>query len=738
MEGAMNNKKTPISRVVPLVMTSALCLPNLGWALGLGKLVVNSALDEPLNAEVHLLSVGSIPLNNVVVSLATPEQFKLAGIDKPYILSQLKFQVVRNRRNRPVIHISTKGRVDTPYLKFLMDVRWPEGEFFRAYTVLLDPATYTQGRSIKRGAYHPSHVPTLTLPSAVPLRSEPKRLVPQHRKPQHPKPPTREEQQQKGAAAKAEPATAKPAEQTSSTTPATQAKPVSKRTYFGPVESNQTLSVIAKKVRPNNSVTIDQTMMAIQKDNPNAFAHHNIDNLKAGVSLSLPTLQEIKAISKNWAREQVQSQEKDWRQAHTKSKAAPTPSPANMIKPATQNKPTGVESSPLISGINNKKGGTQTTALKAELAISAEAVNSVKQANVTLSQELVSLREQNQQLQNKLTQQATQLASLEKTVSQNSQSARQQHWQAVNATQVNGFGNDEATLENSTKGFWDNFILILLSCAGLGGAAYYFRRSGSFSFALDDAMPFRADASASSTDEAPSSPAHNPHDTPVKTMLKTGRVEDARAYLENALKQTPEDIDLQLLYLETLSQAGDHATFSTTKARLFALVQNTPALNEQVHVQVEQIERQFQSQAASPAQTRLDVPTDPSMASTAPDTSINDSPASAAQAADMSAPVDETPAPAADTPATDEQSLEFESVSMDSFSPVRHDHVVPEAASNDDSEENVEVKMDLAVAYFDMGDVAEAKRLLTEVIADGHPDCQTQAQALLQKIETKE
>ncbi len=116
-------------------------LAQQSFALGLGELKVYSYLNQKSKAEIPIIGLGSLPLSELKVNLADLSEFERIGMDRPYFLSTLKFSVKR-KRGGPVIEISSDKRINEPYLQFLIDIAWSNGQLYRAYTVLLDPPGY--------------------------------------------------------------------------------------------------------------------------------------------------------------------------------------------------------------------------------------------------------------------------------------------------------------------------------------------------------------------------------------------------------------------------------------------------------------------------------------------------------------------------------------------------------------------------------------------------------------------
>ena len=91
-------------------------------ALGLGEAEVSSSLNQPLVAEIDLLSTGGLTDAEILPGLATREEFLKAGIDRVYFLSDIRFEVKPSDNGEPKIVLTTKKPVREPFLNFLVEV----------------------------------------------------------------------------------------------------------------------------------------------------------------------------------------------------------------------------------------------------------------------------------------------------------------------------------------------------------------------------------------------------------------------------------------------------------------------------------------------------------------------------------------------------------------------------------------------------------------------------------------
>ncbi|MES9931244.1 MAG: FimV/HubP family polar landmark protein [Candidatus Sedimenticola sp. PURPLELP] len=247
-------------------------LPASLWAMGLGSVEVSSALNQPLDAKIQLISANTSELHDVKVKLAGADAFSKAGIDRPYHLTRLRFQTMVGNDGLAYIKVSTRRGVREPYLNFLLEMTWPKGAMVREYAILLDPPVVQQAAA--------------SVPKVV---VKPKRAVTGAERP---------------AASRAE-------------------------TYT--VSRSETLWVIADKTRSDSAVSIEQQMMALQQINPDAFHRNNVNLLKAGATLQLPDRETTQQMSRNEARAAFRQQTREWKalrsQPTTKprAKAAPVP-----------------------------------------------------------------------------------------------------------------------------------------------------------------------------------------------------------------------------------------------------------------------------------------------------------------------------------------------------------------------------------------------------------------------------
>jgi pilus assembly protein FimV len=263
------------------LLLSALAAPSALYALGLGEIRLNSALNQPFDAEIELVSATSEDLGALRAALASGDTFQRYGLDKPAYLSDFTFRVARSG-DRDVLRVTSPRPVTEPFVTLLVEASWPRGRLLREYTVLLDPPVF-------------SPVPVAAAPVAAPVAAPRAASAP-------PVAPTRPEPRPTPVAAPAEEAVV----------PRASVEPGS--TYH--VRPNDTLWRIASAASPGPRSEVNRTMVAIYAANPGAFGG-NINVLRAGSELRIPTQSDVSAISAAAASDEVARQYRQWNEGGT-------------------------------------------------------------------------------------------------------------------------------------------------------------------------------------------------------------------------------------------------------------------------------------------------------------------------------------------------------------------------------------------------------------------------------------
>ncbi len=256
-------------RVKPIVtyglVAGTLLLPLTAHALGLGKLTVESALGQPLSAKIELLPSSKEELDSVVAKVADPALYRQNNLQYQAALSRARITMERGANGEAYLRVSSPALMIEPYLDLMVEVNWSSGRVVRDYTFLLDPpGTPTDVAQVE--PITPSRAGT--------------------------------------AASRTQPAATAAA-------PMAPAAPRATGDAYT-VKRGDTLSKIAKDYKPE-TVTIDQMLVALFKSNQGAFEGANMNRLRSGAIITIPSAVDTSSTQAGEATQIVKVQSSDWR-----------------------------------------------------------------------------------------------------------------------------------------------------------------------------------------------------------------------------------------------------------------------------------------------------------------------------------------------------------------------------------------------------------------------------------------
>jgi len=355
-----------------ILLAGGMSLSSHILALGLGEMELDSALNQPLSAEIKLIDTQGLTSSEIKPKLASAADFERAGIDRYQFLTQMKFSVNGDR-----ILITTRDPVNEPFLNFLVELNWPAGRVLREYTVLLDPPVFEEGR-----------VQPLVAVPAGSVQSQATVTAPETR-PQPTPVPKRSNNWQTPAA----PGTYK-------------------------VQPNDTLWEIALATRPDSSVTPQQMMIALQDVNPGAFINGNINRLKTHTVLDIPDASIIETVNNREAVAEVVRQNRELKAGVAQIDATGRTTDTSGPRKSTGNGEVRLLASE-ATGDSNQSGGSvagkagTAGAAETDLAIALENLDKSQRENQELVERLNALEEQLAKMERLITLQNDQLASMQ-------------------------------------------------------------------------------------------------------------------------------------------------------------------------------------------------------------------------------------------------------------------------------------------------------------------------------------
>ena len=408
-------------------------------AAGLGQVSVKSALGERLNAEIDLVASKS-EVGSLVVRLASPDAFERAGLVYSSVMTGVTVSIEKRAGGEPFVQITSNQVVNDPFVDLLIELSWSAGRISREFTAFLDPTAVIEARekqaelkAQKDAAVEVRPAPASAVtptPEPVPAQA-PAPDTAQAAEAQAPAPETTA-----AATAKAEtPASEEPSSQKStpiessvpaeapvetlggtqptlldykgSALPSRAPTLTGDDTSYGPVKSGDTLGKIARATMPAN-VTLEQMLVLLVSSNPDAFSDRNMNRLKTGKILQLPSADQLAGISEADARNEVKVQARNWKAYKEKLAAAAGQAVAagepaeqavsGQVGPAVDDKASAVKEPPKEvlklsknesgSEANASAGGDPKAAAARIRALEEEAIardKAVKEANARVA-----------------------------------------------------------------------------------------------------------------------------------------------------------------------------------------------------------------------------------------------------------------------------------------------------------------------------------------------------------------
>ncbi len=265
------------------VLLSQALAPSAAQAAALGSLQVRSAQGQPLQAEIELRDVAAGEGDGLTLMLASPQAYAAAGLTYPAGAEGLQIELARRADGRQVARLRSAQPVGANFIDLLLELRGPAGTagtagtVTRAYTVLLAPPPADPAIASQPDAGATPLVQAATPEPAAPAAAPPA-------------------PQQPAAAANS---AAKPAAKSAAKAPAMAAGSYTVR------RGDHLYGIARELVQQRDAVSLDQMVVALYRANRDAFIAGNMNRLKAGAVLSLPSAQQAGAIAGPEARREV-------------------------------------------------------------------------------------------------------------------------------------------------------------------------------------------------------------------------------------------------------------------------------------------------------------------------------------------------------------------------------------------------------------------------------------------------
>ena len=526
-----------IQRLRLLLVTLFALYYGSAFALGLGDIELKSALNQRFEAEIVLSNVGGLEQGEIITNLASQQDFDRVGVNRDYHLTDLRFNTRVREDGAHIVHITSSKPIIEPFLNFIVEAIWPAGRILREYIVLLDPPVFSS-EGIEK--IEPSMSSGSTSSAQPGSRSNNRREIPPA--------PTVSNGRTEGV--------------------------VTQDEEYGLTGPGDTLWTIASKVRPNDKISVQQTMLALQRANPKAFINNNINLLKAGYVLRIPDESEIRAETsvEAVAEVRVQNQEfEDYRSGDvTQLDARWTASRSSAGSDDSDNgelKLLAADQSGARSGRDDARAGE----LENSLAVAREDLDRSRRANSELDVRLADIAGQVEVLDELVKLKDDQLAALRVEL-------QRQVADTISQPVVPVVVQQPATGSLLSNPLVLGGVGVLL--IGLVAGALMIFRKRRQDFQLDDnefteIMIEEDKPQLSLSDEAEEGSEedaeYNDEDVTPQTSdvigeaeiyIAYGRFPQAISFLQNAIENEPLRADIQLRLLEVYVQTEDATAFN--------------------------------------------------------------------------------------------------------------------------------------------------------------------------------
>lgn len=417
-------KKTLIS----LAVSSALYMSH-GYALELGELTSQSQFDEPYRGRIQLTDATGLDPDDISIRLGTESEFRQAGVRLTSVLSQLDFDVVREN-GQLAVQIQSQQPLNVEQLNFVLAAQWSNGQVVREYRAPLNQPTLVEKTQ-------PEVVQSVT-----------------------PKAP-----------ANSNKVFRKQAEQANNLTARGELS----------VKKGNTLWAIAGSNRPNNQLTIYQTMMAIQALNQDAFYANNINLLREGAVLRLPTQEQIALFNKATSEQEFARQHAAWMalkqagriddmvaqeqmntQAPSNNTVAPKAVEGDKLRLAS-----GQSVLPEENASSNEVDAQRISELESELSATNELLDKETREKAELNDKLGELNEQLATLERLISLKDQQMAELQRQFTSAQQAMQEQKNTVDQLLEADQLRREQQAAEEAS---WSNKIFgnpIVLSVSGV-------------------------------------------------------------------------------------------------------------------------------------------------------------------------------------------------------------------------------------------------------------------------------
>ncbi|MES2936512.1 MAG: FimV/HubP family polar landmark protein [Pseudomonadota bacterium] len=260
----------------------------------MGRVTVQSALGEPLRVQIDIPDINADEVASLRVNVASPDAFRAAGVEYNPALSNATITLQRRPDGRYFLQLTSERSINDPFVDLILETTWASGRIVRDYTMLFDPPNLRQPQAPIAAQVSPPPASQQAQPAA------------QAQRPAAAEPPAA-----RAPAGRAPTTTARAARTpTPSAAAPTPAAPGGDGKQVT-VQNGDTAGKIAAANKPA-TVSLDQMLLALLRSNPDAFAGGNVNRLRSGAVLQIPSAEQATQVNAGEAGQQIVVQSRDF------------------------------------------------------------------------------------------------------------------------------------------------------------------------------------------------------------------------------------------------------------------------------------------------------------------------------------------------------------------------------------------------------------------------------------------
>lgn len=713
-------------------LAAALCLFNSANinALGVGDIVTSTSLNQILKAKIPLISSKGEDPTNLHVNIASIDTFKKAGIDRPHYLTELKFEPVLSKNGEIVIDVSSSSNIKEPFVNFILEVEWPEGRTLKEFTILLDPPSIMP---ISRSAIIKQAITQETV-----TKSAEKKTLKKH-------------------------------------TPSVSTNTPTSNKY-GPTKRSDNVWDIAKRLLKNTpSATHQQMMMALYDNNPNAFYKKNINALKRGVILQVPSAAQLQSRTSVQANADFKEQNILWKSAVSRKAQQTLKTPLKESRKENKNnelndKPQVNSDSKLsLLSLKEEKPETSSSAGNTDTAETPKNSNNASiQASAAIEM-ATSLEEQNKEVNLRLGELELQVEKLQRLLVLKNEQLTKLQTPATLPVSNTAAPLKEATESevsewlktNSTYIYTGGGLVILLLALLLArrkkdqpedavpapsvsldldnnpGTSKEIDEPEETSIFSNTEEPLLSEFTSTEFNSAQQTKESDPI-TESDVYIAYGRYQQAEDIIQNALESEPDNQTYQLKLLDVFYASSNVERFEEVAASLEMLKDSDPeawANIEKMGSELLPSSTLFNAHSLVETATEIDQEVEPASEDVGDETDTEAEPEgqSTDNGIDFNIDEPELAADQDDVTIDDDNKKDFD-FDFDLIQPTQNLDEPSSENSDLDALESDDTRLSLAQAYMEMEDYVSAKESLLEVLESGNTEQKQTAQVMLDKL----